>query len=247
MFALGMLMGIIITTTSVGGGIIMVPILLHAGVSAVYAIGANFFFVLIMKLISAIKYYRMGEVDVHSLKPMLASASIGLAGGLCFLWWLTTHYPTEVVESVIVGLLTIAILLSAVMYAGNELVHLSVGKGGWPVVLSGLLTGFITQTTSVGSGVFTLMMLSRHFESPHKLIGTNMVFSLVITLVAAIGYISVGKVDALLTGVLIGGGLLGVMVGWRISQRLTEPQHRAVLTLTVGLSVLLMLMKVLEG
>jgi len=246
-FALGMVMGIIIAMTSVGGGIIMVPILLHAGIGAVYAIGANFFFVLTVKSISAIKYYRMGEVDIHSLKPMLASAGIGLVSGLCFLWWLTTYYPGDVVESAIVGLLTIAILLSAGMYAGNELAHLSqrVGRGKWLVTLSGLLTGFITQTTSVGSGVFTLMMLSRHFESPHKLIGTNMVFSLVIMLVAAIGYLSVGKVDVLLTMMLIGGGAPGMMLGWRMSQRLTERQHRAVLTLTIGLSVLLMLMKVL--
>ncbi|MHC1602627.1 MAG: sulfite exporter TauE/SafE family protein [Methermicoccaceae archaeon] len=243
---IGVCMGVIVTLTSVGGGVVMVPLLLHLGVSPLYALASNFLFVLSVKTISAVRYYRVGEVDTPLLKSLLASALIGLLGGLGLLWWLTSYYPLATVERAIVWMLMVAILLSAVMYAANEFtVFSSKMKGRWMVALAGFLTGFITQTTSVGSGVFPLMLLSRRFEKASTLIGTNMVFSLIVMLVATLGYLSVGKLDTTLTALLIIGGLFGVVLGSWASRRLTEFQHRALLTLTIMLAVVLVLIKVI--
>ncbi|MHC1597633.1 MAG: sulfite exporter TauE/SafE family protein [Methermicoccaceae archaeon] len=243
---IGMCIGTLITLTSVGSGIVMVPLLLHAGVSPMYALGSNFFFVLTVKTISAIRYYRVGEVDAHTLWRMLASAGVGLLAGLGMLWWLTSHYSHATVEGIIVWMLTIAILLSAGLYAANELTDLSSRvRGRYMIILAGLLTGFITQTTSVGSGVFILMLLGRHFKTASRLIGTNMVFSLLVSLLATLGYLSVGKVDLTLVVLLISGGLFGVLIGSRVGKLLSEYQHRALLTLMIALSVVLMLIKVI--
>ncbi|RLG22510.1 hypothetical protein DRN72_01710 [Methanosarcinales archaeon] len=237
---IGAITGVLITLTSIGGGVMMTPLLIYAGVSPVHAIGANFFYVVFVKTYTSVRCYLSGDVNIQYLKTMLRWGILGILVGFSTLKVLKNFYDLDLI---LVYVVSAVVMGALVFYIISEL-GFSVSFPRF--ALAGFIAGLMTQMSSIGSGVFGLLLLSRSFSEVRTLVGTNMIFSIIITLIAGIGYITLADIDVVLTLTLMASSVPGVWVGMWLKNKIHENSMRILLFVILTLSASLMLMKLWE-
>jgi uncharacterized membrane protein YfcA len=78
--------------------------------------------------------------------------------------------------------------------------------------------------------------------TPAKLVGTDIVHAIPLTLIAGSGYLWMGNVDLLLLGKLLLGSVPGVLIGSMLSSKVSETKLRiaiAIILSLVGVKLLL--------
>jgi uncharacterized protein len=100
-------------------------------------------------------------------------------------------------------------------------------KGTQPglTVLAGAIIGVLVTLTSVGAGALGAVMLTYLYPfrlTPRRLVATDLVHAIPLTLVAGSGHLMMGHVDGgLLVNMLI-GSIPGVLIGAHFSDRAPE-------------------------
>lgn len=109
---LGILMGIIvgalIGATSIGGGVLIVPILIIVfGLSASCTVGSSIFISMVLTLVTSIVYGRGGEVD----KVTAITMAVGSLAGVYYGSRLSARLPEKLLQGVVIGLILIAAIV----------------------------------------------------------------------------------------------------------------------------------------
>ena len=246
-FALaGLLTGLLVGMTGMGGGSLMTPILVFLfGVPPTTAIGTDIAHGAVFKSVSAVQHRRMGNVRARLAGWMLiGSAPMSLLG----VWLadrLTERYGDDV-KDVMGQVLGAALLFGCVGLIAKSLVRTrAVGDPDWALtnrdrvaaVLIGVLGGFIVGLTSVGSGVFFGLTLLVIFPlRAHKVVGTDIFHAAVLLYVAGVAHWAAGNVDFGILGWLLLGSIPGVLIGGRLTLSIPEDALRLVLGLVLGLA-----------
>jgi uncharacterized protein len=248
---LGLLTGLLVGMTGMGGGSLMTPLLVFLfGVPPTTAIGTDIAHGAAFKTVSAVQHRRMGNVRARLAGWMLlGSAPLSLVGV-----WLATKLTDRYgdgVEDVMAQVLGAALLFGCVGLVAKSLVHTSpADDADWTLtnrdrvaaVLIGVLGGFIVGLTSVGSGVFFGLTLLVLFPlRAHKVVGTDIFHAAALLYVAGIGHWLAGNVDFALLGWLLLGSIPGVLVGGRLSISISEGVLRFALAGVLGLAGLKLL------
>jgi uncharacterized membrane protein YfcA len=243
---LGLLTGLLVGMTGMGGGSLMTPLLVFLfGVPPTTAIGTDIAHGAAFKTVSAVQHRRMGNVRARLAGWMLiGSAPLSLVG----VWasvQITNRYGDDV-ESVMGQVLGAALLFGAIGLVAKSLVHAqTIEDEGWELttrdrvaaVIIGAFGGFIVGLTSVGSGVFFGLTLLVLFPlRAHKVVGTDIFHAAALLYVAGIGHWFAGNIDFGLLGWLLLGSIPGVLIGGRLSIRISEPVLRLVLAGILGLA-----------
>ena len=99
----------------------------------------------------------------------------------------------------------------------------------------GVVLGVFVTLSSVGAGAFGIMALVLMFPNLPmiRIIGSDVVHAVLLTLVAGLGHISSGNVDFHLLGWLLVGSIPAIIIGTLISSRLPEKIIRKVLGITL--------------
>ena len=99
----------------------------------------------------------------------------------------------------------------------------------------GVVLGVFVTLSSVGAGAFGIMALVLMFPNLPmiRIIGSDVVHAVLLTLVAGLGYMSSGNVDFNLLMWLLVGSIPAIVVGTLLSSRLPEKIIRKVLGLTL--------------
>lgn len=234
----GLLVGLIVGMTGVGGGSLMTPLLVMVfGVSPATAIGTDLLYAGITKAGGSAVRHRLGSVNWR-VAALLAIGSVPAALATTYvLARLSPH------DSNIGRVLTLAIggalLLSALalVFKGplQKFVARRTGASkaeGRHVTATtiavGALLGVLVTTTSVGAGALcaiALLLLYPQLPTNH-IAGTDIVHAVPLTLVAGAGHAVAGTVDYTLLGALLIGSLPGIVIGSAIAHRLPEPLLR---------------------
>jgi uncharacterized protein len=248
---LGLLTGLLVGMTGMGGGSLMTPLLVFLfGVPPTTAIGTDIAHGAAFKTVSAVQHRRMGNVRARLAGWMLlGSAPLSLVGV-----WLATKLTDRYgdgVEDVMAQVLGAALLFGCVGLVAKSLVHTRpADDADWTLtnrdrvaaVLIGVLGGFIVGLTSVGSGVFFGLTLLVLFPlRAHKVVGTDIFHAAALLYVAGIGHWLAGNVDFALLGWLLLGSIPGVLVGGRLSISISEGVLRFALAGVLGLAGLKLL------
>ena len=112
-------------------------------------------------------------------------------------------------------------------------------------VLAGAILGFMVTLTSVGAGALGAVMLVYLYPyrmTPARLVGTDIVHAIPLTLVAGTGHMVMGNVDFALLGNLLLGSIPGILIGAHLAGKAPEKFLRlaiAVLLVAVGVKLLL--------
>jgi uncharacterized membrane protein YfcA len=247
----GLLIGLLVGMTGMGGGSLMTPILVIVfGFQPTLAIGTDIAHGAIFKTVGAARHRRLGNVQARLSGWMLIGSAPSSLAGVWLSTWLKQRYGDSI-ESVSAQVLGGALVFGCVGLAAKTILKPKVVAEEWLVltrrdriaaVAIGLVGGFVVGLTSVGTGVFFgLTMLVVFPLKAHKIVGTDIFHAAALLYVAGFGHFIAGNVDMSTVGWLLIGSIPGVVVGSQLTLSIPDRPLRGLLATVLGLSGLKLL------
>jgi uncharacterized protein len=247
----GLVTGLLVGMTGMGGGALMTPILIFLfNFNPAAAIGTDILHGAIFKSFGGVRHRRLGTVRARLAAWMLLGSAPASLLGVWFATYLTDRYGDSV-DSVQGQVLGYTLLFGAVAFVAKALTH----RGGSAsslgrltrrdrivAVCIGVVGGFIVGLTSVGSGtLFALAMLLAYPLAAKYVVGTDIAHAAALLWVAGLGHLIAGNVDLPAIAWLLVGSIPGVLIGSQISVGLPETALRLALASALALSGLKLL------
>jgi uncharacterized membrane protein YfcA len=244
--AIGLLIGVAIGATGVGGGTLTAPALvLLMGYPPKVAVATALIFSAVVKIWASGEYLVRGQVNFRVLAWLLCG---GLPGALLGAVMLEKLNVARANEWILIGIGAV-VLVSAV----SSIFNLRRGPRNESsrlhllplfTVPIGMESGF----SSSGTGALGTVLLFRFTSlSPTAVVGTDLVFGMLVCGIAGVVHAASGTCDWHALSRLIPAGIAGSMIGVRICSALpTRTLRRSVLlgAAAIGLSLLV---KGMEG
>lgn len=228
----GLAVGFLVGMTGVGAGSLMTPFLItQIGVPPALAVGTDLLFASITKASATAPHHALGNVNWRMV-AWLAGGSV--PGALLMLGLLDYFQPdTAALARIIKQALVTALVLSAtailiypLVTRGREqpLGPADVAVRHVPTLILGFVLGCIVTLTSVGAGAIGVVVLSLLYPTmkTRRLIGTDVVHAVPLTLVSGLAHMSMGNTDFKLLGLLLLGSLPGIAIGSRLTGTLPD-------------------------
>jgi uncharacterized membrane protein YfcA len=243
----GLLIGVLVGMTGMGGGSLMTPILVIVfGFKPTYAVGTDILHGAIFKTFGAVRHRRLGTVHARlTLWMFLGSGPMSLLG-VALASWLARHYGDGVqsAEGYAIGA---ALLLGAAGLVAKTFVKRGVQPDDAPFILQrrdkllalliGAVFGFIVGLTSVGSGTFFgLVMVMVYPLTIAKIVGTDIFHAAALLWVAGVGHLVQGNVDLHAMAWLLLGSVPGIWISSRFTLRMPQDALRLGLAGVLALS-----------
>jgi uncharacterized membrane protein YfcA len=224
-----------------------------AGLPPAIAVGTDLLFAAITKASAAWRHQKLGNVD-WNIFGRLAFGSLPAA--LAVIAWNYAAAPdTRTLAHVIRQGLAIALFMSAAASAlypllakrgqharQREVSGISTGRRAATYAFGGIL-GFFVALTSVGAGAIgvTVLMGLYPLLSARRLIGTDIMHAVPLTLIAGLGHLGMGHVDFRVLALLLLGSLPGIAIGSRMTGIAPDWLLRIVLSIVLLNAGLLLL------
>ncbi len=233
----GFFVGTLVGLTGVGGGSLMTPLLvLFFGIAPGTAVGTDLLYAAITK---------SGGTLVHAWNKTIEWRIVGkLAAGsvpatVATLLWLH-HLGTQShgAHSLITNVLGVALLLTAITLVFRKwmlayLARFTEELTDWHrtllTIVLGVFLGVLVSISSVGAGAIGVTVLIALYPTMRlaRIVGSDIVHAVPLTLVAGIGHWFLGSIDwALLVSLLIGslpGITIGSLLAARVPDRILRP------------------------
>lgn len=225
--------------TGIGGGSFTVPALvLLAGLTSGEAVGTAFLFAAVLRLI-AVPFYLAGK-HIHSkyLWLLLKGAVPGLLIGIGILRLLNRNAGSPLVI-ILLGVILMA--SSSVTFIRRIHNHTFARKNShwipWLALPIGVESGF----SSAGAGALGTVLLLNYSEmSPGQVVGTDLVFGLVLAVIGSLFHWSFGSISMPVLLQLLAGGVPGVVLGCLLARRIPAARLKtavAMIAILAGLQL----------
>ena len=227
---LGFAIALAVGLTGIGGGSFTVPaLLLIVGLPAGEAVGTAFVFAGVLRLVAAPFYLFDRQVNARYFRLLLQGAVPGLVLGMLVLRLVTRNESSPVVV-IVLGLL-LAASSSVTFLPRLQNPSFSLKKSHWLPWLAfpiGVESGF----SSAGAGALGTVLLLNYSEmSPPQVVGTDLVFGLVLAVIGSAVHWTLGSISAPVLLQLLAGGLPGVIVGCLLARKVPAQKLKAVVAL----------------
>ncbi|MGA7622654.1 MAG: sulfite exporter TauE/SafE family protein [Candidatus Acidiferrales bacterium] len=214
----GFVIALAVGLTGIGGGSFTVPALvLIAGLTAGEAVGTAFLFAGVLRLIAA-PFYLFGR-QFHSryLWLLLQGAVPGLLVGTWLLRYLSRDPGNPFVILVLGVLLAASSSVTFIRRVQNPSFALKNRRLlPWLALPIGVESGF----SSAGAGALGTVLLLNYSEmTPAQVVGTDLVFGLVLALIGSAFHYSFGSINNSVLLQLLAGGVPGVIVGCILARK----------------------------
>jgi uncharacterized membrane protein YfcA len=232
----GVLVGLLVGITGVGGGSLMTPLLvLLFGFNPVVAVGTDLLFASITKTVGVLVHHGSHR-SVHW--RIVGRLSLGSIPAACITLVLLRAYSAtgaDIAGPITVAL-SIALLLTAVAIVAKPHVR-SFGERlprqvvRWLgqnrktiTIVVGAVLGCLVTLSSVGAGALGTVSLLLLYPSlaAVSVVGTDLAYAIPLTAVAGCGHWLLGNVDISLLSALLLGSLPGIWLGSHISAKIPE-------------------------
>jgi uncharacterized membrane protein YfcA len=237
--AAGLMVGLVVGLTGMGGGALMTPILVFFfGVSPLAAVSSDVVASFFMKPIGGLVHLRRGTVHLGLVRWLCLGSVPGAFAGVLLLKLLGRGAD---VQAFLLTALGVVLLLAALAMAAKAYLKLrererrrargqleepepalsSVTPRRLATVLVGCAGGLVVGMTSVGAGSLMIVCLLLLYPSIRvgQLVGTDLVQAVPLVASASLGHILFGDFALGLTGSILVGAIPGVWVGARVSSR----------------------------
>jgi len=230
---IGLLVGLLVGVSGVGGSSLMAPLLiLVVRLNPLVAVGTDLLYSVPTKLLGAIVHLRQGTVDSRTVLRLSLGGIPGAALGIVILRMLDSlighvalasgvRFAVALMLFLVALLMLLTPLLSRLHKRDQDPGTSSRGErlgSPAPVIVLGAVVGLCVSLTSVGSGSLTLPVL--YLLAPwlglRRLVGSNIAFAAVLIPIATIGHLGLGQVDLQVAANLLVGSLPGVLLGSRL-------------------------------
>ena len=216
-FLIGFLIALAVGMTGIGGGSFTVPALvLLVGLTAGEAVGTAFVFAGVIRLIAA-PFYLLGKhFNTRYLWLLLRGAIPGLLIGTLGLRLLGREAGNPVVV-IVLGILLAA--SSSITFAPRVQNPGFARKNPrwlpWLALPIGIESGF----SSAGAGALGTVLLLNYSEmTPPQVIGTDLVFGLVLAAIGGAFHWKFGAMNTMVLTQLLAGGVPGVLLGCALAR-----------------------------
>jgi uncharacterized protein len=254
----GLLVGIIVGLTGMGGGALMTPMLVFFfNADPLTAISSDLVASFVMKPAGAFVHLRRHTVNLGMVKLLcIGSVPAAFAGAMV----VGLLPSSDDVDAILTTLLGMALLVASGGLVARALFQmwqnrLPLGEGATqmsrpdvelrpiPTILLGAIAGFIVGVTSVGSGSIIIVVLLLIYPrlKASSLVGTDLTQAIPLVGAAAVGHVIFGNFSFGITASLLIGAIPGAFIGAQISSRAPGGLIRralAVLLLASGLRLL---------
>jgi uncharacterized membrane protein YfcA len=227
----GFLLALVIGLTGVGAGTLTAPVLiLLFGMSPTTAVGTSLVFGAAVKLVAAPIYLVRRQVDFRVLLRLCLGGAPGVLVGALVIGALSLK-RYENLLLLLVGALVASLALYNIwnMIRNRDLLVRRDRSWLLPWIAAGI--GVEVGFSSAGAGAIGSIALLRLTPlPPAKVVGTDIMFGLVLSLIGGGLHVSAGRFDpSLLPGLLV-GGLAGVLLGANLAAILPKRPLRAILS-----------------
>ncbi|PKO83114.1 MAG: hypothetical protein CVU17_09760 [Betaproteobacteria bacterium HGW-Betaproteobacteria-11] len=236
----GLLVGLLVGLTGVGGGSLMTPILvLLFGFKPATAVGTDLLYAAITKSGGGWVHHKHNNID-WQITWRLALGSVPAAALSLFI---IAHLEpaSKSTSHLITSLLGVALFLTAgsLIFRQHVLAlakkylkqNLSAQQVARRTTVVGAVVGSLVAFTSVGAGalgVTALIFLYPQLEA-RRIVGSDIAHAVPLTFVAGFGHWWLGSVDFVLLLNLLLGSLPGIMLGSHFAVRVPERRLRSLL------------------
>lgn len=232
----GILVGLLVGVTGVGGGSLMTPLLvLLFGFNPAVAVGTDLLFAAITKTFGVAVHHKTHRSVNWKIAGRLSLGSIPAA---CITLYFLRVYSGRGadVSRPITYALGIALLLTAcallikprVRSLGDKLprrIIRIIGENRKMLTIAvGALLGVLVTLSSVGAGALGTVSLLLLYPSlaAVSVVGTDLAYAIPLTAVAGIGHWTLGNVDTSLLATLLIGSVPGIWVGSHVSAKIPD-------------------------
>jgi uncharacterized membrane protein YfcA len=239
----GLVVGMLVGLTGVGGGSLMTPLLVLAfGVHAATAVGTDLLYAAATKTVGT---------GVHGFKRTVQWSIVGrlalgsLPATVATLWFVHQGGGAQSGGLITLTLGWALIATAATVLFRKAIVKAFAGRAGglrqWQItaltVLLGAALGVLVSLTSVGAGALgmTVLLVLYPRTDIARLVGSDIAHAVPLTLVAGIGHWMLGSVDWLLLVSLLSGSVPGIIFGSLLASRTPERVLRVLLAVTLVL------------
>jgi uncharacterized protein len=219
-YTLGFLIAVAIGLTGVGAGTLTTPLLILAlGVPARIAVGTSLIFGAAVKIVTSPVYMARRQVDWRTLAYMLAGGVPGVLIGVFLLRGLDGRMITGIIGATIVVVAVFNLLRPAPEHRRD--------RTAW-LALVALPIGTEVGFSSAGAGALGgLSLLSMTKLSPAAVVGTDLVFGLVLSLIGGGVNAASGTLNVPILVKLLAGGIPGAILGAYMVGKIPSKQLRA--------------------
>jgi uncharacterized membrane protein YfcA len=219
----GLLVGLLVGLTGVGGGSLMTPLLVMMfGFHPSTAVGTDLLFAAVTKTVGT-TIHSAGKTVDWRIVGRLAMGSVP-ATILCLLVLAHFGINSKLVTNTISLTLGVALLFSAVTLlfkdriialAGKKYPDMGLQTSTRMTILVGFILGILVSLSSVGAGALgTIALILLYPRLPLvRIVGSDIAHAVPLTLLAGLGHWYLGSTNFPLLGSLLVGSIPGIIIG----------------------------------
>ncbi|GBG12794.1 UPF0721 transmembrane protein [Novimethylophilus kurashikiensis] len=239
----GMLVGLLVGITGVGGGSLMTPLLVFLfGFKPAVAVGTDLLFASLTKSGGVLVHHGNHKSVEWRIVALLSAGSLPAAIATLMVLNHFAKIGKDVTHTITFSL-GIALILTAIAlfvrayiqkagknaedHAPGRFHHLQAPA----TVVVGLVLGVLVTLSSVGAGALgTVALIFLYPRLPTvKIVGTDLAHAIPLTAIGGFGHWQMGNVDFTLLSSLLVGSLPGIWVGSHLSAKIPEKFLRPLL------------------
>lgn len=219
----GLLVGLLVGLTGVGGGSLMTPLLvLFFGIHPTTAVGTDLLFASVTKTVGTAVHSSGKTVDWRIVGRLATGSVPATLVSLVVI----AHFgvSSKAITDAISITLGVALLLSAVSLLLKEQIvraisrrHPDFGEGESLrlTILTGIVLGVLVSLSSVGAGALgTIALIILYPRLPMvRIVGSDIAHAVPLTLLAGLGHWLLGTINFSLLGELLIGSIPGIVIG----------------------------------
>jgi uncharacterized membrane protein YfcA len=241
----GLLVGILVGFTGVGGGSLMTPLLILAfGFHPATAVGTDLLYASITKTVGTTVHGASGTVDWKIVRRLAMGSVPTTALTLLALAYAGDRF--EATEHVITVALGVALLATAASMVFRRHIlarfeqaveRLTPRQISHLTVLLGAALGVLVSLSSVGAGAIgmTILLILYPKVPTNRLVGSDIAHAVPLTLIAGLGHWAMGSVNFSLLASLLIGSIPGIVIGSLLSSRVPDRILRPILAGTLAI------------
>ena len=235
----GLLVGVLVGFTGVGGGSLMTPALVFVfGFNPATAVGTDLLYAALTKSCGAFIHGRNATIDWRIVRRLAAGSIPATIAMILLLRFLDRN--GHATDPLIGGVLGVALIATAVglVFRGRILDRLALAVEGLSekqiarlTVVLGLALGVFVSLSSVGAGAIGMIVLLLLYPNvpSARLVGTDIAHAVPLTLLAGLGQWYLGSIDWTLLVSLLVGSLPGIAIGSQLAAHVPERILRPIL------------------
>lgn len=242
----GLVVGLLVGITGVGGGSLMTPLLtLVFGYAPNVAVGTDLAFASTTKAFGTLAHGSMGQVRWDIVRRLCMGS---LPAALVTIGFLHLVGPASpVLIKIMKWSIAISVLMTVVaIIFRQQLLSAIAHYKGYPLqgraltratIAVGAVIGVLVTISSIGAGAVgaTLIFLLYPTLKPAEVAGTDIAYAVPLTALAAVGHLFLGNLNWGLLGGLLIGSVPGIWMGARLSKAMPEKWVRGALATTLTL------------